>query len=66
MDRYEALVNVNNPTAVENIRNYIIALPNQNHTEFKNDLHVRFEFFGSMMDCVTLMGMEASMVTKLW
>jgi hypothetical protein len=65
MDRYEALVKINNLNAIENIRNYITNLPNPMVTEYKNDLHVRFEFFGEVMDCVTLMGMEASIVTKI-
>jgi hypothetical protein len=62
-EKHEVLVSINNPEAIAKVREIVKKINGGESTEYSNDLHVRFQYIGTMIDGIECMAAGASSVS---
>jgi hypothetical protein len=62
-EKHEVLVPKDDPEAVNKVRKIIEKINGMKTPEYSNDFHVRFEYYGTMLDGIECMGAGASIVS---
>jgi len=62
-ERHEVLVSKEDPEAIAKVREIIRKINGMSTPEYENEHHVRFEYFGTMVDGLDCMGAGAFCVS---